>query len=97
MPPDLDLAFSTFLADIPECASCPCYEGHTEFCMDSINEYECVCKQGFNGTHCEQGNTSFYQWATCPNIYAPTRTVAISPYPFYPITYINTRDKQGLI
>ena len=38
------------LADIDECDSSPCQHGE---CRDGDNMYECVCHDGWTGTHCD--------------------------------------------
>ena len=43
------------VADIDECASSPCQNGAT--CNDQVNMYTCTCAPGYNGTHCEIGNS----------------------------------------
>ena len=42
-----------FISDIDECGSDPCQHGAT--CNDQINQYNCTCVPGYNGTHCEIG------------------------------------------
>ena len=44
------------LTDINECASDPCQNNGS--CTDMVNAYECSCEAGYNGTHCENGNSS---------------------------------------
>ena len=50
--PNQDIFYSVF-TDIDECGSDPCENGGE--CIDDLNEYECRCKEGFEGTHCETG------------------------------------------
>jgi len=40
--------------DIDECASNPCDNGAT--CINLHNQYTCTCTEGWQGTHCEQGD-----------------------------------------
>ncbi len=44
------------LTEINECESSPCSNDGT--CVDAISGYHCICKPGFNYTHCE--NSEFY-------------------------------------
>ena len=41
------------IADIDECVSDPCQNRAT--CNDGVNEFNCSCIPGFNGTICELG------------------------------------------
>ena len=43
--------------DINECDSSPCQNGGT--CEDQVNGYTCHCLSGYNGDHCQAGNTIF--------------------------------------
>ena len=52
----LPLTFSntrTFFSDIDECQSQPCENNGT--CTDLVNDYQCDCIAGFNGTNCTIG------------------------------------------
>ena len=42
-----------YLSEINECASNPCQHGAN--CSDFVNEYNCTCVPGYNGSHCENG------------------------------------------
>lgn len=46
------MMFVTFviISDIDGCISQPCKNNGT--CIDLNNNYECLCKAGFNGNHC---------------------------------------------
>lgn len=39
--------------DGDQCAEKPCKNG--AMCSDSVGGYDCVCKSGFFGVHCETG------------------------------------------
>lgn len=39
--------------DGDQCVSKPCKNG--AMCSDSVGGYDCVCKTGFSGVHCENG------------------------------------------
>lgn len=43
-----------FIADIDDCEFQPCQNNGT--CVDLVNEYQCYCGGGFNGTNCTIGN-----------------------------------------
>ena len=43
----------TFVAEINECASKPCFNNGT--CVDNINSFNCTCPGGFIGIGCEIG------------------------------------------
>ena len=42
-----------FVLDINDCMSDPCKNGGN--CTDGVNEYNCACVLGYNGTICETG------------------------------------------
>ena len=41
------------LTDIDECESNPCQ--NEVKCIDGINQYSCICKDGYTGINCETG------------------------------------------
>lgn len=41
------------ILDIDECEVRPCQNNGT--CVDLINDYQCDCMDGFNGTNCTTG------------------------------------------
>lgn len=43
--------------DIDECASNPCLNGAT--CIDKVNEYRCVCADGWTGKRCQHSKIVF--------------------------------------
>lgn len=49
-----DLFWSVYI-DGDQCADQPCKNG--ALCADSVGGYDCICKSGFAGTHCETDQT----------------------------------------
>ncbi|XP_028455333.1 protein Z, vitamin K-dependent plasma glycoprotein a [Perca flavescens] len=49
-----DIFWSVYI-DGDQCAENPCKNG--AMCSDSVGGYDCVCKSGFSGVHCEQDQT----------------------------------------
>lgn len=49
-----DIFWSVYV-DGDQCVSNPCKNG--ALCSDSVGGYDCVCKSGFTGTHCETDET----------------------------------------
>lgn len=49
-----DIFWSVYV-DGDQCISNPCQNG--ALCSDSAGGYDCVCKSGFSGTHCENDET----------------------------------------
>ena len=49
------------IADINECLPGPCQNNGT--CTDLLNDYNCSCVPGFNGTNCE--NSTYCVWLIC--------------------------------
>uniref|UniRef100_W5M4Z9 Protein Z, vitamin K-dependent plasma glycoprotein a n=1 Tax=Lepisosteus oculatus TaxID=7918 RepID=W5M4Z9_LEPOC len=47
--------FWTVYIDGDQCANKPCKNG--AMCADSIGGYDCICKSGFSGVHCETDQT----------------------------------------
>ena len=45
--------FSLFSADVDDCADQPCLNGGT--CIDSVNDYTCICADGYTGKTCSIG------------------------------------------
>ncbi|XP_056143851.1 protein Z, vitamin K-dependent plasma glycoprotein a [Lampris incognitus] len=50
-----DIFWSVYI-DGDQCAEKPCKNG--ALCSDSVGGYDCVCKSGFTGVHCETDNTA---------------------------------------
>lgn len=42
--------YSLILIDVNDCKENPCLNGGT--CIDGINNYQCICKEGWEGVHC---------------------------------------------
>uniref|UniRef100_A0A1A8I1M9 Protein Z, vitamin K-dependent plasma glycoprotein a n=1 Tax=Nothobranchius kuhntae TaxID=321403 RepID=A0A1A8I1M9_NOTKU len=49
-----DIFWSVYI-DGDQCAENPCKNG--AMCSDSVGGYDCVCKTGFTGVHCEEDRT----------------------------------------
>ena len=49
----MTILFLLHLLDVLECSSDPCQNGAT--CMDEVDDYQCVCPQGWTGRHCQTG------------------------------------------
>ncbi|XP_039980252.1 protein Z, vitamin K-dependent plasma glycoprotein a [Xiphias gladius] len=49
-----DIFWSVYI-DGDQCAENPCKNG--ALCSDSVGGYDCVCKSGFTGVHCEKDQT----------------------------------------
>uniref|UniRef100_A0A3Q3GI24 Protein Z, vitamin K-dependent plasma glycoprotein a n=1 Tax=Labrus bergylta TaxID=56723 RepID=A0A3Q3GI24_9LABR len=49
-----DIFWSVYI-DGDQCAEKPCKNG--ALCSDSVGGYDCVCKSGFSGVHCEKDQT----------------------------------------
>ncbi|XP_051573409.1 protein Z, vitamin K-dependent plasma glycoprotein a [Myxocyprinus asiaticus] len=49
-----DIFWSVYI-DGDQCAEQPCKNG--AMCSDSVGGYDCICKSGFTGTHCETDQT----------------------------------------
>ncbi|KPP56190.1 hypothetical protein Z043_126237, partial [Scleropages formosus] len=45
-----DIFWSVYV-DGDQCASKPCKNG--ALCSDSVGGYDCICKSGFSGVHCD--------------------------------------------
>ncbi|TKS91936.1 Coagulation factor IX [Collichthys lucidus] len=45
--------FWAVYVDGDQCAEKPCKNG--AMCLDSVGGYDCVCKSGFSGVHCDKG------------------------------------------
>ena len=43
-------------ADIDDCAVQPCHNGGA--CIDAVNDYTCVCVDGYTGKNCSVGKNS---------------------------------------
>ena len=49
----------SWLPEIDECESAPCSNGGT--CLDGIGGYMCLCRAGYTGDNCRQGEKSNIQ------------------------------------
>ena len=50
----LDVISTQEISEINECESFPCSNGAT--CIDIVDGYHCICVNGYNYTHCENGS-----------------------------------------
>ena len=50
-----------FTADIDDCVDQPCQNGGT--CMDEVNDYNCICADGYTGKNCSISKNSFYSYS----------------------------------
>jgi hypothetical protein len=46
------------LVDINDCKLNPCQNGGT--CVDKVNSYQCICKEGWEGEICSMSMYYFY-------------------------------------
>lgn len=51
-----EVIYCFIFSDIDECSSNPCANGGT--CVDSVNDFRCICPAGFSGKNCSTGNFS---------------------------------------
>lgn len=49
--------FYCFLEDIDDCTEQPCHNGGT--CVDDVNDYSCICADGYTGKNCDIGKDLF--------------------------------------
>jgi len=52
-----------FLSDADDCLEQPCLNEGT--CIDELNGYSCLCKEGYKGVNCEDGKNSNAQVFLC--------------------------------
>ena len=56
---------SFFVLDVNDCMPDPCKNSGN--CTDGVNEYNCTCVPGYNGTNCETGKLMFAKlWNESP-------------------------------
>ena len=55
------------LTDIDDCADQPCLNGGT--CSDGVNDYTCVCVDGYTGKNCSIGKNFVFSSDAMPGKY----------------------------
>ena len=54
----LSINWFVFVQDINDCTAHVCLHGGT--CQDEVNDYTCLCTEGYTGERCETGNGECY-------------------------------------
>ena len=64
-PKTWKLSFINFFLDVNDCVNSACLNGAT--CIDGVNQYSCICQDGYQGVYCSERKSLNDQNVSCLN------------------------------